>query len=244
MTGLYGILWQEGVVFKRKFFATTTSALISPLLYLIAFGWGLGEGMEIDGMSYMAYVIPGIIAMNTMMMSFNNTANTINISRIFYKTFEAYMISPINMTVYAVGKIIGGVFYGVYSASLIMIMVSIFTSDLVITPYFLLVALLNCFTFSALGFLMGLLVKSHADMSKFTSFVITPMSFLCGTFFPIDRMPTILRGFIYILPLTHTNLAMRTSGESFNQQLLHVGVLFAYFVVLFMIGAKVCKKTE
>lgn len=244
MSGLYGILWQEFIVFKRKFWATTIGFLVSPILYLVAFGWGLGSGMEIDGVSYMAYIIPGIIAMNTMMTSFNNTANSINISRIFYKTFEYYVISPINMTIYALGKIIAGAFYGIYSGILITVIVSIFTSDLVITPYFIFIALLNCFVFSALGFLIGLLINSHADMSKFMSFVITPMSFLCGTFFPIDKMPEILRWFIYLLPLTHTNIALRTTGETAGNMMLHAAVLMLYLIVIFIISIRLCKNVE
>lgn len=244
MMGLQGILWQEFCVFRRKIVGTTLGFLVSPILYLVAFGWGMGSNVEVAGVSYMAYIIPGIIGMNTMMTSFSNTANTINISRIFYKTFEDYMISPINMTVYALGKIIAGACYGIYSATLIMVMVLIFTSDLVITPYFILVALLNCFVFAALGFLMGLLVNSHSDMAKFTSFVITPMSFLCGTFFPIDKMPEVLKWLIYLLPLTHTTLALRSTGESIAQMMLHVGVLLAYLVVLFIVGARRCKRAE
>lgn len=244
MIGLYGLLWQEFVVFKRKFFAVTIGALISPILYLIAFGWGLGDSLEIDGMSYMAFIIPGIIAMNTMMVSFNNTANSINISRLYYKTFEEYMVSPINMTVYTLGKIIAGALYGAYSAALIIIVVSLFTSDLILTPYFIMMALLNCLVFSAAGFFVGLMINSHSDMAKFSSFVITPMSFLCGTFFPIDKMPDLLRGFIYLLPLTHTNLALRSAGETAAQMMLHAGVLLGYFIVLFVLGARFCKNVE
>ncbi|WP_243136699.1 ABC transporter permease [Acetobacterium paludosum] len=244
MAGLYGILWQEAVVFKRKFWATTLGNMVSPILYLVAFGWGLGGSVQMNGMSYMAYIIPGIIGMNTMMISFSNTGSSINISRLFYKTFESYMISPINMTVYALGKIIAGALYGVYSALLIVILVSVFTTDLVITPYFVLIALLNCLVFSAMGFFVGLLVNSHSDMSKFTSFVITPMSFLCGTFFPVDKMPEVLGWIIYVLPLTHTNIALRSSGESAGQMALHVGVLAVYFIVLFILGAHHCKNVE
>ncbi|KNZ41134.1 ABC transporter permease [Acetobacterium bakii] len=244
MIGLYGLLWQEFVVFKRKFFTVTIGALISPILYLIAFGWGLGNSLEIDGMSYMAFIIPGIIAMNTMMVSFNSTANSINISRLYYKTFEEYMVSPINMTVYTLGKIIAGALYGAYSAALIIIVVSLFTSDLVLTPYFIMIAVLNCFVFSAAGFFVGLMINSHSDMAKFSSFVITPMSFLCGTFFPIAKMPELLRGFIYLLPLTHTNLALRSAGETAVQMMLHAGVLLAYFIVLFVLEARVCKNVE
>jgi ABC-type multidrug transport system permease subunit len=152
MAALYGLLWQEYVIFKRKFWSTTLGSMISPLLYLIAFGWGLGSGMQVEGRSYMEFVIPGIIAMSTMLVSFSNTANSINISRIFYKTFESFMAAPINMTVYAFGKIMAGAFYGVYSALLIILLVTVFGAGLALTPYFLVIVLLNCFVFSAAAF--------------------------------------------------------------------------------------------
>ncbi len=244
MEALRGILWQEFVIFKRRFWSTTISAMVSPILYLIAFGWGLGSDMQVQGRSYMNFVIPGIIAMNTMSVSFNNIANSINISRIYHKTFEEFMVAPINMTVYALGKIIAGAFYGAYSAFLITLIVSISGSGLAITPYFIIIALLNCFVFSAGGFLVGLMINSHADMAKFSNFVITPMSFLCGTFFPIDKMPVGIKYFIHILPLTHTSIALRNTGEDITNIFLHTAVLLFYFIVLFIIGAKYCKNVE
>lgn len=244
METLYGILWQELIIFKRKFWSTTIGAMVSPTLYLIAFGWGLGSGMQVEGKSYMNFVIPGIIAMNTMVVSFSNTANSINISRIYYKTFEEFMVAPLNMTVYALGKIIAGAFYGAYSAFLIISIVSIFGSGLTITPYFLSIALLNCFVFSAGGFLAGLMINSHSDMSKFNNFVITPMSFLCGTFFPIDKMPSGIKYFIHMLPLTHTSIALRSTGEDMVNMLLHMAVLLLYFAVLFIAGSRYCKNVE
>lgn len=244
MEALQGILWQEYVIFKRKFWSTTIGAMVSPILYLVAFGWGLGSDMQVQGRSYMSFVIPGIIAMNTMSVSFSNIANSINISRMYHKTFEEFMVAPVNMTVYALGKIIAGAFYGAYSAFLLISIVSIFGSGLAITPYFIMIALLNCFVFSAGGFLAGLMINSHADMAKFSNFVITPMSFLCGTFFPVDKMPAGIKHFINILPLTHTSIALRSVGEDMQNMLLHAVVLLSYFVVLFIAGAKYCKNVE
>lgn len=244
MWALYAILWQEFVIFKRKFWTTTIGAMVSPVLYLIAFGWGLGSGMQVEGKSYMNFVIPGIMAMNTMLVSFSNTANSINISRIYYKTFEEYMVAPVNMSIYALGKIIAGAFYGAYSAFLIISIVSIFGSGLVITPYFVMIALLNCFVFSSGGFLAGLMINSHSDMSKFNNFVITPMSFLCGTFFPIEKMPLGLKYFIKMLPLTHTSLGLRSTGEGMFNMLIHAAVLLLYFIILFIAGSRYCKNVE
>lgn len=241
---LYGILWQEFIIFKRKFWSTTIGAMVSPILYLIAFGWGLGSNLEMEGTSYMQFVIPGIIALNTMITSFNNTANSINISRLYYKTFEEYMVAPINMRTYAIGKIISGAFYGIYSAMLIVLIVMIFGGGLHITPYFILIAILNCFLFSAGGFIAGLKINSHADMAKFTNFIITPMSFLCGTFFSIEKMPVGIKYFINILPLTHTSQGLRATGEFLEMMVLHFGILAVYFAVLLIMGIRLCKNIE
>ncbi|AHF08957.1 MULTISPECIES: ABC transporter permease [Dehalobacter] len=244
MAALYGILWQEFVLFKRKFWSTTIGAMVSPTLYLIAFGWGLGSGMQVEGRSYMEFVIPGIIAMSTMLVSFSNAANSINIARMYYKTFEEFMVAPVNMTVFALGKIIAGALYGMYSALLIIILVSVFAGGLPLSPYFILITLLNCFVFSAGGFLAGLMINSHGGMAKFSNFVITPMSFLCGTFFSIEKMPLVLKYFIQVLPLTHTSIGLRSTGEGIAAMALHFGVLAGYFIVLFIVGACYCKKVE
>lgn len=244
MKGLKGILWQEYIVFRRRFLSSTLSAMLSPLLYLIAFGWGIGSGVTLEGMSYLEFVIPGIIAMNTMMLSFNNTANSINISRLFYKTFEEYMAAPVSMTVYSFGKIIAGSFYGIYSAVLILVIVAVGGVPIRITPWFVLIVLLNCLMFSAGGFIAGLLIKTHTGLSKFTNFIITPMSFLCGTFFSLKKMPRALEIVINILPLSHTSQGLRNSAVFSEEILINMLVLCGYLVILFIIGVIFCKSVE
>lgn len=238
------ILWHEYVLFKNKFWSITSSLMISPILYLIAFGWGLGDGMTISGTSYMNFVIPGIIAMSTMTISFGTVANSINISRMYDKTFEEFMVAPINMSTYAMGKIIASALRGMYSAMLIIILSLIFKANIDISIYFVFITILNCLVFAALGFIVGMLIDSHADMSKFSSFIITPMSFLCGTFFPIEKMPAIIKELILFLPLTQTSIALRGNSEFFVSMWFHSIILIIYFIILLMVGIKLCGKVE
>lgn len=238
------ILWQEYIIFKRKFWSITTGSMIAPILYLIAFGWGLGSGMKVGGASYISFVIPGIIALSSMTMSFSTIANNINISRIYDKTFEEFMIAPVSMTVYTAAKITAGALRGLYSAIIIIFLSVIFNAGLHIDAYFFLIIVLNCLVFSALGFTAGVVIDSHADMGKFTNFIITPMSFLCGTFFPLDKMPFGLKEFIWFLPLTHTSLGLRSRGEDALNMLLHPVILLLYLVILLAVGVRVCKKAE
>lgn len=236
--GFIGTLWEGFILFKRKFWSITSGAMISPILYIIAFGWGIGGNVKVAGHNYINFIIPGIVALNTMMVSFNSIGISINISRIYDKTFEEFMIAPINMMTYSLAKITAGALRGMYSGTLIIILCIAFRIGLHVNLYFMFILILNCLVFSSIGFAVGILIESHADLSKFSSFIITPMSFLCGTFFPLERMPILLRKFIWILPLTHTSTALRNTGESMLNMSIHILVLLIYFIVMLFIGVK------
>jgi ABC-type multidrug transport system permease subunit len=237
------VIWKDWIVFRNKITGNTLSAVIGPLLYLIAFGWGIGGGLTVDGISYIAFVIPGIAAMNSMSISFSSIANDLNISRLYDKTFEAEMMSPVRTLTFTAAKVTFGALRGVYSAALILIVSLLFDRSLAITPYFALVMILNCCTFSILGFIAGLVIKSHSDMAKVSNFVITPMSFLCGTLFPLSRFPTPLRVVFEFLPLSQTVTGLR-QGYAASGSWLPPVALAVWCAVLLPIAAKVCKRAE
>jgi Nod factor-specific ABC transporter NodJ protein len=237
------VVWKEWKVFASRIVSTTLGAIVGPVLYLIAFGWGIGDAVSIDGISYTAFVIPGIVALNTMTTSYNWVANDINLSRIYAKTFEAEMVAPIKMIDYTFSRIITSALRGVYSAALILLVALVFKIRLPLDWYFWLVLVLNCLVFSAIGFIVGLLVDSHADMARISNFVITPMSFLCGTFFPLERFPTVLRLIFEVLPLTQAVRGMRLGVSAANSWLVPL-VLLVYLVILVPIAARLCARTE
>ncbi len=238
------ILWYEWIIFSNRFWGITLGLLVAPMLYLIAFGWGIGGSTVVNGSSYLSFVIPGIIAMSSMTTSFGTIANNINISRTYDKTFEEFMTAPINMGSFAIGKITAGALRGMYAAALIIVICLIFRADIQFDLYASLMVVLNCLVFSALGFMIGIIIESHADMSKFQNFIITPMSFLCGTFFPLDRMPMILKELIWILPLTQSSIAIRRDSDLFINMWVHPLIMIGYFLILLYIGVKLCKKAE
>ncbi|MCL2045368.1 MAG: ABC transporter permease [Oscillospiraceae bacterium] len=237
------VLWKEWIVFRRKWLSITMSAVVGPLLYLIAFGWGLGNTVSVGEVSYTSFVIPGIIAMNSMSTSFGVIANDINISRIYGKTFEAIMMSPIQMRTFTVARVTGGALRGLYTATIILLVSFLFHRDITIDAYFVIVLVLNCFVFSAIGFIAGILINSHADMAKVTSFVITPMSFLCGTLFPLDRFPKVLAIAFESLPLTQTVKALR-SGVSDPSYLMSPMILAIYLIVFMLLAIRICRRAE
>ncbi len=235
----YGILWKEWVVFKRNFISTSLGMIVGPLLYLLAFGWGLGQDVQVGGVSYLTFMIPGILAMNSMSNSFSPIAYDINLSRIYSRTFQAVITSPIDVRVFTAARILAGALRGMYSALLIFGLSFFFGADFSAGPYFWLMLTLNSLIFSALGFIAGLVINTHGDMAKVTNFVITPMSFLCGTFFPVDKFPGLLRPVVEILPLSQAVEGMRAGGG-----LGHVVILFVYLVLFTAAACWLCSRAE
>jgi Nod factor-specific ABC transporter NodJ protein len=240
----YTVFWREMLVFRRTFWKFLASRLVAPVLYLVAFGWGLGRGIRIDGGSYLDFVVPGIIALSAMMVSFNATGISLNMSRLYHKTLEEYLIAPISSFSFVFGKVLAGVVRGLLGVLIILVLGILFGAQLVIGLWFLVVIFLTCFLFAALGVVAAMTVSSHEDMANFGAFVILPMAFLCGTFFRTEHLPGLLTDIVYILPLTHTSYALRSLATGADLPVLSLLILVAYAVVCFAAAVWVIRRVR
>ncbi|WP_352420218.1 ABC transporter permease [Proteiniborus sp.] len=230
------VMWREFIFFKRRIGKITSSALMNPILYLIAFGWGLGRDVTIEGATYMHFIIPGIIALSTMNTSFNAVAMRINISKLHEKSFEYYLTSPVRMPLMALGHILSGALRGIYATVLIVLVSYVFGIKININGYFLLICFLNSFLFSAFGYGAALSIDSHYDMNRFTTYIMTPMSFLCGTFFSLNNLPLAIKKIINILPLSHASVSLRSIVLRGEFDYKSIFVLFTYSVIFYFFG--------
>lgn len=213
----YSVLWEDLRVLRHLWQRFLITSLVSPVLYLVAFGWGLGRSINVEGASYLQFVIPGIIALTAMTSSFNGAGMKLNIDRLFYKCFDECLMSPISPLSLIIGKALIGVVRGLISSVAFLIIGFIISPTLMLSPIFAVALLFTCFTFAFLGVLAALLAKSHQDMATFSSLVLLPMTFLGGTFFPLSQLPPALNVILHILPLTHSSQCLRavTLGQPF-----------------------------
>lgn len=230
------VLWRELIFFKERFGRITSAAIMNPVLYLIAFGWGLGKDVVVEGSTYMHFIIPGIIALSTMNTSFSAISTRINISRLHERSFEYYLTSPVSMSLMALGHVLAGALRGMYAATLIVIVSYLFGVKINISLYFILICFLNSFLFSALGYGAALSIDSHYDMNRFTTYIMTPMSFLCGTFFSLENLPAGIKSFISILPLSHASSSLRSFVLKGEYSWFSVLVLLSYCIFLYGFG--------
>jgi ABC-2 type transport system permease protein len=80
ITDTYTVFWREMVLLRKKFKSFFAGSMVSPLLYLLSFGWGLGRNIQFGTTSYLDFVVPGIIALSAMNASYNATGASLNVS--------------------------------------------------------------------------------------------------------------------------------------------------------------------
>ncbi len=234
------ILRREWLFLKRRFWRITFSQMVSPLLYFVTFGIGLGRMIDSGGQPYLHYLIPGLLSMTTMRNSYTSVSTRISVMRLHEKSFESYFYSPTKMYLLATGHILAGALRGLYSGIFILILGFVSGAGLSLNGWLLLAVTLNALIFSALGFFAAMIIESHYDMNNFTNIVITPMSFLCGTFFSLDGIPEALKWLVNVMPLTHTTRLIRqlAFGGGVNWASMAVSVLFV--IVLWACSVREC----
>jgi ABC-type multidrug transport system permease subunit len=202
------------LILRRRLVRHLLGMTVSPLLYMVAFGAAMDGVARFDGHSYSEFLLPGLVAMTTMMQSFG-TATEINIARFYLHVFEEFQAAPLHDAAYVVGEILSGITRAFLGVLVILAIGAAFGIVLHAGFCFWLAVAMEAFVFAALAVLLAMVVTSHGDQALLTTFVITPMAFLGGTFFPVDRLPAWAQDVLFIVPLTHASHAIR--ADAFGQ---------------------------
>ncbi|MDR2549783.1 MAG: ABC transporter permease [Desulfobulbus sp.] len=235
MHGFVAVYLREMLILKYRFKRQLAGMAISPLLYLITFGYAMGDLIRFGEQSYLHFLLPGLVAMASMTQAFA-IATDINVARFYWNIFEEFQTSPISNLSYVAGETLAGMTRALLGVLVILVLALPFGVVLCYGPLFWLAVLLNCFVFASLAVAMAMLVKSHADQSLLTNFIITPMAFLGGTFFPVDKLPAWIQAALHCLPLTHASSAIRASSLGQQPRLIDYLVLLGIGLVFFWLA--------
>lgn len=238
LADIWTVFWRDWTVLKHRMTAFILSRMVAPMLYLVAFGWGLGRNIQpTGGGSYIDFLVPGILALNSMNISFNSVT-PVHAERVYHKSIEEYIIAPIRPFAYVIGKVLAAVLRGMISSAIIIALAYVFGAHFTITPVFILVLMLNCAVFAGIGFAAAMYLGTYEQMGQVNTYILLPMSFLCGTFFSTRALPDALRLAIECLPLTHTSYLLRGIGSGAEVSMISVAVLAAYLVAVLLISGK------
>jgi len=241
------VFWGDWLDLRVRIVQVAASGLVSPLIYILAFGLGLGSsirpGAGISGAydNYLEFILPGMVALSSMTISFGGTTFSICGDRLFTKTFEELLLVPIHPLALHLGKMLAGIVRGLMTSGSVILVAVLFTGKVwsFLNPLFLLLLVLNCAVFSGLGVLVGLNVRSLESVGLYNNFVIVPMSFLGATFFDPAALPTALKALVYLLPLTYTSIGLRAAAYLPVSQFpwYTVPVLLVIAIALSLLGA-------
>src|SRR5574337_123553 len=147
----YPIIWKEMMLIRKKPWRFLASSMVMPVLYLVTFGWGLGRGMNVGGGGYLEFVLPGILALSAMNNSFSPVSTSLNISKLYTKTLEEVLVSPVSPWDVVLGKTLTGLMRGLFSALMLMLVGLASGVHLHLSVPFFFVLALTAFCFGAAG---------------------------------------------------------------------------------------------
>ncbi len=184
------IVVKEIVRFMRIWIQTILPAAVTTALYFIIFGTLIGERIgEMDGHSYIDFIVPGLILMAVITNSYANVVSSFFSSK-FQRHIEELLISPVPNWIIIVGYVGGGVARGIM-VGIAVTLVSLFFTDLSIYSYglTLLVLILTSILFALGGLINAIFAKTFDDISIVPTFVLTPLTYLGGVFYSIKMLP-------------------------------------------------------
>ena len=244
ITDTYRVALSDLYYLKRNLPILMATSLVTPVLYLVAFGYGLGNGLTMEGVSYMAFMIPGVVALTTVTSSFTTVANKLMVQKRFYESFDEMLLCPISKTSMILGKSILGIIKSMMCGSLMLLLGFFLADDLQITPLLIICMLISCTVFSMLGVAAGMIVQDLPRMNLFNSFVILPMTFLCGTMFSLDALLDAAKNVISALPLTQTSNCLRAAALGWDFPWISLAILIGYGVLFYGLCMFSLRKTN
>jgi lipooligosaccharide transport system permease protein len=210
--------------------------LLEPMLYLFAFGVGLGayvEKVRFHGRltDYLTFMAPGMIAVGVLFHAIFECMYGSFIRMRYQRTFDAMLTTPLLMEDILAGEILWGATKGLFAGLAVLAVISAwglaaYPASLLVVPTAALAGLL----FAGFGLLFAAVSPYIDNLNLPTFLFINPMFLFSGTFFPLDGLPRGLKAAAWCLPLTHTVEIMRAA--TFGTLAAPLWWSFAYLAAL------------
>ena len=227
----------------RRFSSVWTQTLLAPLataaLFLLVFSLAVGTRRgDVMGLPFVHFLAPGILMMTVIQNSFANVSSSIVISKVQGNIVDTLM-PPLSGGELVVGYLAGGIARGLVVAVAIAVLMFPFLGLGIHNPLMALVwvALGGAFL-GALGLVAGVFANKFDQMAAITNFIITPLSFLSGTFYSIDGLPPVMRALSHVNPVFYLIDGLRSAvlGVSDSSPVLGFFVVSAATLAVALLG--------
>jgi len=190
----------------RRFWRVASQTLLTPIitasLYLFVFGATLGERISVlPGFSYAEFVIPGLILMGVINNAFANTSSSLFMSR-YLGNIVDLLVTPVSPSQFILAYTLAAMIRGLLVGTAVWA-ISLFFADLpwADIPAALAMATLSSFLFAQFGLIAALYASSFDSLAMYTNFILLPLIYLGGVFYPISILPPAWAGLSHLNPL-------------------------------------------
>ncbi len=199
-----------------RFFRTIIGSLISPIisttLYFIVFGSAIGSRItDIDGVTYGAFIVPGLMMLNMMTSSLNNGAFGIYFPK-FSGTIYEILSAPVSSFEIVIGYVGAAATKSILIGAIILATASLFVELEIKYPFLMiLILIMTVVSFSLFGFIIGIWSDSWERLNFIPTLVVTPLVFLGGTFYSIQMLPELWQKITLLNPVLYLVSGFRWS---------------------------------
>lgn len=244
-TALKTIWIKECTRFLRIWVQTLVPPAITMTLYFIIFGSLIGSRIgEMGGVSYMEFIVPGLIMMSVITNAYSNVASSF-FSAKFQRNLEEMLVAPVSNITIILGYVGGGVARALLVA-IIVTLVSGFFVPLQIQSITMIIAtvILTATLFALGGLLNAMFAKSFDDISIIPTFVLTPLTYLGGVFYSITLLPSFWQGVSQFNPIIYMVNGFRYGfiGVSDIQPMIAIAVLLIFNAAFFTLAWYLLKR--
>lgn len=236
LIGLWTLYVKEVRRFLKVPAQTTVAPVITTLIFLSIFTLALGSARrEIFDVPFLVFLAPGLIMMAMVQNSYANTSSSMIISKVQGNLIDLLM-APLGPGEIVTGFVLGGVTRGLIVGVAVLIAVMLFVDISPVYPFLAFVfSVLACTLLATLGLLTGIWAEKFDQTAALTNFVITPLSFLSGTFYSVRDLPETVQFIAYINPFFYMIDGLRFAfiGQSDGNVVTGLVILLVMNVVSF-----------
>lgn len=221
-----------------RFLSVATQTLIPPLiscaLFIGIFGLALGKRIDLSdsGISYITFIIPGLMTMQAITSSYENASSSLFISR-WHNHIQEVLLSPLSYFEMVLGILIGSLSRALIVITSVYIM-SLFFNPIAISHPFLLIyfILVIPIIFSCCGMLAALWAEDFNMLTLWNTYIIMPCTFLGGVFHPIYLIPEQFQFFTRLNPIYYLVSGMRYSLTGSADAPILTSVIFSFVLMI------------
>lgn len=237
-TALKSLAVKETNRYLRIWVQTLVPPVITTSLYFVIFGNLIGGRIgQMEGFSYMEFIVPGLIMMSVITSSYSNVSSSF-FSQKFQKNIEELLIAPVPTHVIMWGFVFGGLGRSILVGILVTV-ISLFFVPLQVYSWLIIILtlLMTSTLFSLAGLLNGIFAQSFDDVSIVPTFVLQPLTYLGGVFYSISMLPPFWQTISKVNPIVYMISGFRYGflGVIDVPIMVSMGILVIFIIALYAI---------